>query len=56
MSNTIYNLQGIKVLCSDVIKYLKELVEDNVFDECEVQSIAHNMYEALKKRKLFRQI
>ena len=29
--------QGIKVLCSGDIKYLKELMEDNVFDECEAQ-------------------
>ena len=43
---------NMKVLCSADIKYLKELVEDNVFDESEAQLIAHNMYEALKEKIL----
>ena len=45
-------IQGIKQLSSGDIKYLTELVEDNVFYEYTAQLIAHNMSEALKEKNV----
>ena len=42
------NIQGIKELCSGIIKYLKDLVEDNGFYKNAAQLIAHTMSKALK--------
>ena len=45
------NIQGIKEFYSCNNKYLKEPLEDNVFDEYAAQLIAHNMSEASKEKK-----
>ena len=42
-----FKRQGIEELFSGGITYLKELVEDNVFDEYAAQLIAHNMSGAV---------